>query len=399
MATVSGTFSADGVSTALRLRKLREDVQFDVTGPFHGTLQLERARSRNPEGAWETIAGPWTSRALSQTGTLGLRARDVLRMRALDLPTNIIEQGDFAAATGWTAGSGWTIGSGVATGSTASTDLERTCDIPLIEGASYSVTFTTTRSAGSVVVKLGGTSGTSRSTADTFTETIVAGSGQLLEFTGTGFTGTIDDIVIVPVVSYSFNDTDAILDRIINANGESLVVFRESGVEITGDLTVSGAMTAGDVVEAGQVMTVSAGAKVGGTSGWVVGAANDLGTLATMPAGETAGTLVVPITGLEEGDTITGFSVLGQLESGGNAATLDADLRKLTAAAGDLTDASVASITQISETSDAIVNASKVLSSGEVVGADETFYVLLTGTTAASTDIALQAVKVTVTKG
>lgn len=148
----------------------------------------------------------------------------------------------------------------------------------------------------------------------------------------------------------------------------------------------------------GQQRIFSSHAKVGATAGWVVNAADDLGLLATCPASQTSSTLVVPVSGLKVGDTITDFSVVGQIESAGNTVTLDANLRVLTAATADVTDASLDSITQISETADAIVSASKTLGSPHVVAADETFYVLLTATTAASTDIALQGVTVTVTE-
>lgn len=136
-------------------------------------------------------------------------------------------------------------------------------------------------------------------------------------------------------------------------------------------------------------------AKIGATAGWAVNAADDIGYLATCPASQTASTLVVPISGLLVGDKITAFSVVGQIESAGNTVTLDAELRKHTAAAADPSDASVGSITQISETADAIVSASKTGLS-DTVGADETFYVLLTATTGASTDIALMGVTITV---
>jgi hypothetical protein len=54
-----------------------------------------------------------------------------------------------------------------------------------------------TQTAGSVAVSLGGgTPGTSRSTNATFIETIVAGSTQILAFTGTGFSGTIDNVSV-----------------------------------------------------------------------------------------------------------------------------------------------------------------------------------------------------------
>jgi len=144
--------------------------------------------------------------------------------------------------------------------------------------------------------------------------------------------------------------------------------------------------------------TINVGAKLGAGAGWTLGGgAVNLGLMATMAASQTAGTLVVPIPGLKVGDTITGFSVVGQIESAGGAVTLDADLRKLTAAAADVTDGSVGAIAQIAVTADTAVATAKT-GLAEVVAATETFYVLLTGTTAASTDIALQGITVTVTE-
>ena len=141
--------------------------------------------------------------------------------------------------------------------------------------------------------------------------------------------------------------------------------------------------------------------KVGATSGFVVGGgAVNTGLMATCPAGQTASTLVVPLTGvLNVGDTITAVQLVGQIESAGNAVTIDVDLRKMTAAAADVADASVATMTQISVTADTIISSSngQIGSLTEVVAADETFYLKLTVTTGASTDIALQGVVLTVT--
>lgn len=139
-----------------------------------------------------------------------------------------------------------------------------------------------------------------------------------------------------------------------------------------------------------------AGAKLGSSgAGWTLGAADDK-YLATLVASQTSEIMIIPVTvPLKVGDIITAFSIVGQIESAGNTVTLDANLRKLTAAAADVADASIDSITQISVTADAIVSSSKTGLS-EVVGADETFYVKVTGTTAASTDIAIQGITVTV---
>jgi len=109
-----------------------------------------------------------------------------------------VTNGAFASDTGWTKGTGWTIAAGVATATGAiSTALSQTLAITLIAGYTYTITFTTSSvSAGTVTPSIGGTSGTARSTDATFTETIVAGSTQILAFTGAGFTGNIDNVTV-----------------------------------------------------------------------------------------------------------------------------------------------------------------------------------------------------------
>jgi len=132
------------------------------------------------------------------------------------------------------------------------------------------------------------------------------------------------------------------------------------------------------------------------TVGWVV-TGTDKG-LATLAASATADTLVIPIPGVKIGDTITGFTITGQIESGGNTATVDADLRKLTTAAAGSADASVGAITQISKTADYKIDDAKT-GLTEVVASGESFYVLVTATTAASTDIECASIEVAITSG
>ncbi len=152
---------------------------------------------------------------------------------------------------------------------------------------------------------------------------------------------------------------------------------------------------AGGVVSA-ETRQINHEAKIGATAGWTLGGGGvNTGMMATMAASQTAGTLVVPIPYLKIGETITAFTVNGQIDSAGGAVTLDADLRRMTAVATGSTDASVGAITQISVTADTLVNTSKTGLS-EVVAAGEGFYVLLTGTTAATTDIELLNIGVTV---
>ena len=140
-----------------------------------------------------------------------------------------------------------------------------------------------------------------------------------------------------------------------------------------------------------QILINAQSGKAGATAGWTT--ATNTGS-AKCAASSTAATFVVGIDGLMIGDVITGFTAYGQIEGDG-AVTLDVDLRKLTAAAADLTDASVGAITQVSTAIDAIVNASKTGLS-ETVGAGESFYFLCTATTAAGTDVDLQGFVISV---
>lgn len=140
-------------------------------------------------------------------------------------------------------------------------------------------------------------------------------------------------------------------------------------------------------------------AKVGGSAGWVVGAANDLPYVATMAASQTAGTLVIPVSGLQIGATITGFRIVAQVEAtSGGTVTIDAALRAITNVAADPTDAAIGTgMTQVSVTADTAVSQAKT-GLTEVVTSGKTYYILVTATTAASTDIILQASEISVTE-
>lgn len=104
--------------------------------------------------------------------------------------------GTFASDTVWTKGAGWTIGAGVATASTASSDLSETAGIIILAGESYTITYTITRSAGTVTPSIGGVSGTTRNASGTYTETIIAGATQVISFTGAAFSGTVDNVSV-----------------------------------------------------------------------------------------------------------------------------------------------------------------------------------------------------------
>lgn len=120
-----------------------------------------------------------------------------------------LADGSFATAPGpWTAGAGWVLSAGSpAAATTSSANLTQTVPIALINGQTYNITYTITRSAGTVTPTLGGTSGTGRVLTGTYTDTIVAGATQVIGFTGAGFTGTITAIS-VETVSTAWQDLD-----------------------------------------------------------------------------------------------------------------------------------------------------------------------------------------------
>ena len=67
----------------------------------------------------------------------------------------------------------------------------------------------------------------------------------------------------------------------------------------------------GKPVTSSRTFQIGPRAKVGGTAGFVVGAADNLPYVATLPASQSGSTLVIPIDGLNVGDVITGFRVVG----------------------------------------------------------------------------------------
>lgn len=177
-------------------------------------------------------------------------------------------------------------------------------------------------------------------------------------------------------------------------------------VAITGTLGVTGAATLGtlnvtSIVKSTQLSVPIMGqAKVGATAGWVITAGTDK-SHATLPASQTASTLVIPFPALPVGSTVTAVGVGGQVESAGNNVTLTMSVRKQTNAAADNADAELSggSDNVGTLTADTILSAANLGVTGlsEVIAADESLYVLLTGTTAASTDIDVTHLLITFT--
>ena len=169
------------------------------------------------ESFFQAFSGNGTSTDFTLSTDLGTDEKNIMVFIS-NYAGNHVSNGTFATDTVWTKGSGWSIGSGVATATGAiSTAINQTSTRTLYQYQLYTVTYTVTRSAGSITASIGGTSGTARSANGTYTENIICGSTQDIAFTGSGFTGTIDTVIIervgdavfdiVPPTSYTLSGT------------------------------------------------------------------------------------------------------------------------------------------------------------------------------------------------
>lgn len=150
---------------------------------------------------FQSLSGNGSQTVFTLSSDLGTDENGILVFVDNGIP-EYVTNGDFATDTVWTKGAGWSIGSGVATATGAiSTDISQTSSISLIAGQPYVATYTVTRSAGSITPNIGGTAGTARSASGTYTEIIVAGATQTLAFNTAGFTGTLDNVSVKPLMS------------------------------------------------------------------------------------------------------------------------------------------------------------------------------------------------------
>jgi hypothetical protein len=236
--------------------------------------------------------------------------------------------------------------------------------------------------------------------------TAVGAGGEFLVRPGESMNYSVSGTFVGTVVLERTRTALQSFDAIVTATAAASGTVKNEGPSAEHYRFRCSAYTSGTIVTAladadlaAKKRIVTGYAKAGATAGWSVGGgAVNTGLLATLPASQTGSTLVVPISGLTPGERLVGFSLTGQIESAGGAVTVDADLRKHTAAAADVADASVGAITQLAVTADTILSKANTRKGAldEIVAEDETFYVLLTATTAAATDIALQGVTVEV---
>lgn len=179
----------------------------------------------------EYFDGDGAATTFTLSEDFGTDERGLMVFADRQLPDHV-SNGGFASDTVWTKGVGWTIGGGVATATGAiSTDLSQAPLYPIVTAQSYTVQFTVTRSAGGIIPKIGGVAGTERTSSGTYTETIVAASTQSIVFSGNGFTGTVDNVVVKPTYASKRQILRPLDDYVINGNQLTLSEVPPSGTK------------------------------------------------------------------------------------------------------------------------------------------------------------------------
>lgn len=111
----------------------------------------------------------------------------------------LVKNGSFARDIFWTKGVGWTIGGGVADCDgvqVANSDLSQD-GVNMAAGRKHQVTFTMTRTAGTLTPVLGGTALTPQIASGTIEESFTPTTDIVLFRADLNFIGTLDDIVII----------------------------------------------------------------------------------------------------------------------------------------------------------------------------------------------------------
>jgi len=220
----------------------------------------------------QTFSGDGVTTAFTLSAALGTD-ENALMIFADKKFGEYVTNGAFAADTNWTKGAGWTIGSGVATATGAiSTDLSQTLTTPIIKEEVYVVTYTITRTAGSIQPSLGTVLGTSRNASGTYTETIIAGSTSDFKFTTTGFTGTVDNVSIHRATAsrreilrpdeFTLNGTSLTFNEAPAAGTNNIVVFAPSTLfGSLGSLAAAAATSEANAANSATLASAAAGWK------------------------------------------------------------------------------------------------------------------------------------------
>jgi hypothetical protein len=181
------------------------------------------------------------STAISQTAASSLiegrRYTCVYKVGGLQYVTN----GTFDTNSDWTLGAGWTITTGAARRTTSgSTSITQNAAFTLVSGENYILNITVTRNGGNLNVTLGGGSaGATINATGTYTQTLTAGATQVISINGTSFTGSVDNVTITNEMSgdvvLSLGGTDGTTRTSPGTYTETITAGSSQTIAVTGD--------------------------------------------------------------------------------------------------------------------------------------------------------------------
>jgi hypothetical protein len=184
-----------------------------------------------------TLPRVWSIDNFGENGLFVPRGGPLFEFQPASAYDEMVTNGDFSTAAGWTTGTGWSIGAGVATATAGSaSDLSRA--VGFTAGEVYRVRFTATRSAGTLTFKtngaaLSGGASSAISASGTYDRLFRAtvGSTQVVFSKDATFSGTIDNVQVnLADIAYRIDEAPPLNDtmfvdpnRIVVLVGTSIV--------------------------------------------------------------------------------------------------------------------------------------------------------------------------------
>lgn len=162
----------------------------DLTTMFKDTAGTQPVTADGDSVALMLDKGQWGGKTLEQV---------------LAAQPELVTNGGFDNATGWTLGSGWSISGGQLVGSSVSAAVPATFSAATpTAGRFYLCTYTVVSGSGSSSLNVGGTTGTARASPGTYTEILLATNTTAAQVTGrgAGFTGVIDNVSVKEIPGY-----------------------------------------------------------------------------------------------------------------------------------------------------------------------------------------------------
>lgn len=203
--TTAITFTAASAGTAagptsvtcdadIRLGPGRED---GTAGAGYGVGPYGEGDYGEPTDLAEFYPRTWSFDQWSQNLIANPRGGGIYEWAPNYSEPELVTNGDFASATGWTTGTGWSIGAGVATATAGSASLLETT-ITMATNAYFLLEFDYTRSAGTLQPRIGTTTiGSALSSASgKVREVFYTDTGTLNFSKDSSFSGTVDNVSV-----------------------------------------------------------------------------------------------------------------------------------------------------------------------------------------------------------